>query len=144
MLIIVDNVQVNSGGDLGPFEPINSIPQAFDTGLDGGGLTTLSAFVGDGEFGATSGDYDFFSISADDGDTITIETFSNSLGTGRDRFVGLYDSSGNLLAADDGSFGFDSFLSFEVSTYTKLITHHSYPTPLLPLLPWLPLLTLFL
>ena len=75
MLIIVDNVQVNSGGDLGPFEPINSIPQAFDTGLDGGGLTTLSAFVGDGEFGATSGDYDFFSISADDGDTITIETF---------------------------------------------------------------------
>jgi hypothetical protein len=99
----------------GPFEPNDSITQAYDTGLAGEGSTTLSAVIGDGDFGNTSGDYDYFSLSADAGDSIGIETFADSLGTGLDTFVGLYDSFGTLLASDDDSgTGLNSVLNYQV------------------------------
>jgi hypothetical protein len=99
----------------GPFEPNDSITQAYDTGLSGSGSTTLSAFIGDGEFGTTSGDYDYFSLSANVGQTISINTLADSLGTGLDTFVGLYDSLGTLIASDDDSgSGLDSSLSYDV------------------------------
>jgi len=47
--------------------------------------------------------------------TIAIETFADSLGTGLDTYVGLYDSFGTLLASDDDSgTGFDSVLNYQV------------------------------
>jgi hypothetical protein len=101
--------------NLGLFEPNDSITQTYDTGLYGSGSTSLSAFIGDGEFGETTGDYDYFSLSASAGQTITIETFADLLGTGLDTVVGLYDSSGTLLASnDDNGVNLDSFLSYAV------------------------------
>ncbi len=99
-----------------PFEPNDSIGQAYDTGLSGNDSVTLSAVIGDGEFGSTSGDYDYFSLSANTGETITIETFASSLGTGLDSYVGLYNSSGTLVGSDDDSgSGLDSLLSYQVA-----------------------------
>ena len=106
---------ISGGVNIGPFEPNDSITQAYDTGLSGSGSTTLSAFIGDGEFGTTSGDYDYFSLSANAGQTISINTLADSLGTGLDTFVGLYDSLGTLIASDDDSgSGLDSSLSYDV------------------------------
>ena len=140
--LLIDNIRVSSGEEeeLDPFEPNDSISEAFDTGLNGDGSIILSAFIGDGEFGDTTGDYDFFSLSADAGDIITIETFADSLGTGLDTIVSLYDSAGNLLAEDDdGSFtSLDSFLSFEVDTDGDYYAMARGFGPSLPLDPFIP------
>jgi hypothetical protein len=108
-------LEIGTSSGLEPFEPNDSIRQAYDTGLSGNESVTLSAFVGDGEFGDTSGDYDYFSLDATVGQTITIETFADSLDTDLDTFVGLYDSFGTLLASDDDSgSGLDSLLNYQV------------------------------
>jgi hypothetical protein len=108
-------LEIGTPSGLEPFEPNDSIRQAYDTGLSGNESVTLSAFVGDGEFGDTSGDYDYFSLDATVGQTITIETFADSLDTDLDTLVGLYDSFGTLLASDDDSgSGLDSLLNYQV------------------------------
>jgi hypothetical protein len=102
--------------NLEAYEPNDSISQAYDTGISGSGSTVLSAVIGDGEFGQTSGDYDYYSLFALAGQNITVDTFSNAYGTSLNTVVGLYDSSGTLVALNDNNASsFDSSLSYNVA-----------------------------
>ncbi len=115
--LLVDNFSVVSttDADLGFFEPNDSILEATETDIFGSGSEFFSAFIGDGEFGDTSGDYDYFKLSADAGDIITIETFADVIGSDLNTIVGLFDSSGDLLTFNNnGGFGSDSLLTYEV------------------------------
>ncbi len=103
------------------FEPNDSIYSADSTGVDpllGEYSTSFSAYIGNGYYGDTSGDYDFYSLDAYSGDTITVDTYGTYSNYGTDTFVGLYDSSGTLLASNDDDFGStaDSYLSYGVSS----------------------------
>jgi hypothetical protein len=108
-------IEITDGGSGGPFEPNDAIAEATSTGLSGSGTFTGSAFIGDGLFGTTSGDYDYFHFSADAGDNISIETFATANPDTVNTVVGLYDSSGNLLVEnDDGGSDLYSALNFTV------------------------------
>jgi hypothetical protein len=98
-------------------EPDDSIGQANPTGLDGPGSVQLAGYVGDGAFGTTSGDYDFYSLKASAGQRIAA-TLVDSQGSRLDGVIALYDSAGNLLLLVDNSApGGPEFLSF-VTTKT--------------------------
>ena len=98
---------------LGPFESNDAITQATNTGLVGTGNASFSAFIGDGLYGETSGDYDWFSLSALASQTIKIDIDAQSISNSLDTVVGLYDSSGKLLALNnDYGTSLDSLLEF--------------------------------
>ncbi|MDH4056427.1 MAG: PPC domain-containing protein, partial [Gammaproteobacteria bacterium] len=64
-----------------------------------------------------SGDFDFYAVSANANDLITVEVDTFNFGGELDPIVALYDSSGNVLAFNDddpdpSEGSFDSFLSF--------------------------------
>ncbi len=95
-------------------EDDGSITLANPTGLTSGSVVTTSAEIGDGPFGATSGDYDHYSITGvAAGDLIFVDINADVLGSTLDSFVGIYDSTGTLLGtSDDDGATFDSFLTF--------------------------------
>ena len=97
------------------FEPNDSIAEAEVTPLMGTGSHTLEALIGDGAFGMTTGDYDFYKFTAAAGDTIDI-TATEILSSGLDTFIALYDMSGTELASNDDASAMttDSELSFVV------------------------------
>lgn len=98
-------------------EEDGAIPFATPTGLTGWpGSVTAAATIGDGVFGGTVGDYDWYSLfGIAAGQTITVDVDASDFGTGLDPVVGVYDSGGVLLAANDDSGGsLDSFLEFSV------------------------------
>ena len=78
-----------------------------------------NGFIGDGAFGATSGDYDFYSFTAGPGQRVTIEVNAAGLGVGTlaDSYVTLYASNGSVIGQDDnGGTGLDSRLEYTVGT----------------------------
>ncbi len=96
-------------------EEDGSIVAATATGLAAGQTVVAAGVIGDGPYAATSGDYDFYSIVAVSGQTITADIDAKVLGSGLDSYVGLYNSTGVLLAKndDDSSGGTsDSFLEY--------------------------------
>ncbi|MEO8493491.1 MAG: GEVED domain-containing protein, partial [Planctomycetota bacterium] len=94
--------------------------------LDGRGAVHIEAQIGNGAFGATSGDYDFYRIrTVEAGQLITVDTNAQTL-AGFDPLinpnplnttVGIYNVSGTLVASnlDDGETT-DSFLTYLVPT----------------------------
>ena len=101
----------NSSTDVG-----DQISTAFDTsGLltPGGNLVGLTGqTLGDGAFGATTGDFDFYRVSLLVGQQLYIEVDTDDgLGIGTsstlDSVLGIYDSSGNVVTHND-----DQFLTF--------------------------------
>jgi hypothetical protein len=96
-------------------EPNDSIGQASPTGLVGAGSVTIDSLIGDGEFGATSGDYDFYSFEAAASQSISVAV--DPLGSGLDSMIGLYDSAGNSLEmVDSGGPSDAESLSFMTQT----------------------------
>jgi hypothetical protein len=96
-------------------EDDGAIPLANPTGLVVDTPLLFTGAVGDGPFGATSGDFDHYALGTiEAGQVITIDTESIGLALPVDTVVALYDSAGFLLALndDDGS-SFDSFIEFE-------------------------------
>ena len=75
-------------------EPDGSIPRSDWIFLAPGGSQELGQFIGDGEFGADSGDFDFFMIPARAGDSIEVTAAVSQVPLD----WGLYDKQGNLLA----------------------------------------------
>ena len=98
---------------IGPFaEDDGAIPLANATGLTTGNAVIASATIGDGLFGASSGDYDFYVISGVTASQIILVDVDTPVGN-LDPVVGLYNSAGSLLAFnDDDGVSFDSFLEF--------------------------------
>ena len=84
-------------------EPNDSIGKANVTGLDISGSVTLEGVIGDGDFGGTGGDYDFFRFDAADGQKITATLDAAPLASQLDSMLVLYDGSGTALASRDGA-----------------------------------------
>jgi len=75
-------------------EPDGSIPRADWIFLPPGGSQEFGRVIGDGEFGASSGDFDFFMIPARAGDTIEVTAGISQVPLD----WGLYDKQGQLLS----------------------------------------------
>jgi hypothetical protein len=104
---------------IGPFtEDDGAIPLANDASVSTGQRVTVEAQIGDGphgSFGTGRGDFDFYAISGvKAGQIITAVITTPSLFQVLDSFLALWDSGGNLLAANDDDasrpFLLDSFL----------------------------------
>jgi pre-peptidase len=95
-------------------EDDGAIPLARPTDLIAGRAVAVSATIGDGPYGKSSGDYDWYSVNAVAGQTITVDIDARSLGSSLDSYVGLYSSAGIQLAQNDDQFGanLDSYLWF--------------------------------
>ncbi len=96
-------------------EPNDSIPQANPTGLVAEGSVIVGGHIGDREFGATSGDYDFYSFEA--GASQQIQISLDPLESALDSMIALYDSGGEVLeVVDSGSNGDIESLTFRTET----------------------------
>jgi hypothetical protein len=98
-------------------EDDGAIPLAVDTGISPtvGGITTTGT-VGDGPHGSTgtgTGDFDYYKVAARAGETLVvdIDTPTGPL----DSYVIVYDSTGEEVARNDDTDGFDSFVAFPVT-----------------------------
>jgi hypothetical protein len=104
--------------------PNQSIPEATPTGLVGPGSVQVAGDIGDGPFGTTSGDYNFYSLAAAAGQRIEA-ALVDPPGSGLDGVIVLYDSAGNLLQlVDNHAPGLGEFLSFvttKADTYYVVI-----------------------
>jgi hypothetical protein len=94
---------------------LTATPSTLVAGSSGGVISIGNN--GDGPFGPTagnsSGDFDFFSIPANTDQVIIFDVNSNIKGSGVDTVIGLYNSSGVLLASnDDDGVSRDSFIRF--------------------------------
>ncbi|MGI9242881.1 MAG: LamG-like jellyroll fold domain-containing protein [Verrucomicrobiales bacterium] len=102
-------------------EPNDSIGTATPSTLTAGSSGGVASIGnnGDGPYGPTTGDgtgdYDFFSVDANSGQIIVFDVNSNINGTAVDSLIGIYDSTGVLLASnDDDGISRDSFIQFNV------------------------------
>lgn len=102
-------------------EPNDSISTATPSTLvagEAGGILSIGN-NGDGPYGPTTGnstgDFDFFSVEANAGQTILFDINSNINGTSVDSLIGIYNSAGALVASnDDDGVSRDSFIRFTV------------------------------
>lgn len=89
----------------------DSIPSASNSGLNGPGAVVGNGTIGDGSFGNTTGDYDFYSFTAAAGQIVSIDVTASSASL--DSVVAVYDSAGNLIGINDNAgASTDSFFSF--------------------------------
>jgi Ca2+-binding RTX toxin-like protein len=105
-------------------EDDGSIQLGNATGMVAGGSdwVVVSTRIGDGSHGSAgngSGDYDHYQVSASAGQLLTVDVNAEALGSTLDTIVGIYDSTGTLLASNDDEFNnpfygatTDSFLRF--------------------------------
>ena len=120
----LDDEALNEGADevyffeviaaSGPYESNDSIAEAPDSGLSGAGSVTLSAYIGDGYYGAK--DVDLFAISVDAAATLTATVDAIAIGSSLDSYLRLFDASGTQLAFnDDVSWpDTDSYLQYDL------------------------------
>ena len=96
-------------------EDNGSIPLAADSGIRGSGRVTVSGVMGDGPFGKTTGDFDWYAVPVAAGETLSVEV----TGASRDASAGIYSATGEVLA-----FGW-SFISepafARIATYTSAV-----------------------
>jgi hypothetical protein len=114
-------------------EDNGSIPLAADTGISTfrNGATTTGT-IGDGPYGSAgtgTGDYDFYRLTADAGQAVTVRTDTP---TGPlDTVALLYDATGTLVAANDDFNGLDSLLQYTVPAagtyYAAIAGYFSVP-----------------
>jgi Ca2+-binding RTX toxin-like protein len=89
-----------------PHEDDGSITLANATGLSAGqdGAVLVRGSIGDGPHGSSgtgTGDYDFYHLEMTAGQVLTIDIAAAVLGSTLNTAVGIYDSAGNLLSAND-------------------------------------------
>ncbi|MCH7809425.1 MAG: PPC domain-containing protein, partial [Chloroflexi bacterium] len=126
-----DSFAVVTSGQPGPTstapsaEPNDSIGQANPTGLVDPGSVTIDSTIGDGNFGTTSGDFDFYSFDAAANLRITIEVNVTAVGSELDSLIILYDSSGQILqivdSAGSGSNEVLTFTTDNADTYSVAV-----------------------
>lgn len=129
----LDNEQITITSISPSTEDDGAIPLAADTGISTfrRGATTTGT-VGDGPHGSAgtgTNDYDFYKLTADAGDVITVTTATP---TGLlDTVVLLYDTAGNLLASNDDFSGLDSRLQYKAPAsgtyYAAVVGYRGIP-----------------
>lgn len=82
----------------------NETTIVFDSSLTLRQRVVATGTIGDGQFGNTTGDFDFFAIDVSQGSRLAIRVTSTvpAFQGGLDGVVAIYDRFGNLLAANDG------------------------------------------
>ena len=87
---------------VGTGEENGAIQFATQTNLASGQIVQVNSGIGDGNFGATSGDFDYFVIpNVPAGATIYGETFAGRGGSALDTILIVYDAGGNLVFANN-------------------------------------------
>ena len=102
---------------VGPFgEDDGSILLATPLAIASGSAVTFPGTIGDGPFGGTSGDFDFFELAGlSGGDEISVDMDTPFPFAALDPFVTVFNSAGTVLAFNDDAGGtLDSFLNFAV------------------------------
>lgn len=74
-------------------EDNGSIPKAAPTGIDGNDRVRVSGKVGDGPYGSTSGDFDWYAVRAAPGESLSVALPTSSV----DTVALLVDSSGTIV-----------------------------------------------
>lgn len=98
-------------------EENGAVPFATPTGLVDGGMVVASSTIGDGAYGSTTGDFDWFSLSSlAAGDVILVDVDASDIGSSLDPLVAIYDGAGNFLEINDDRNSLDSYLEFAVPT----------------------------
>ncbi|MEZ6117283.1 MAG: dockerin type I domain-containing protein [Pirellulaceae bacterium] len=105
----VDAIDVTSN-----IEDDGSILLANETGLTTGNAVRINGVIGDGPFGLTTGDYDFFAIrDVEKGEILTASIEAFYRGSALDSVVFAYNSLGELMGGNFDAFGLpDSDFSF--------------------------------
>jgi Ca2+-binding RTX toxin-like protein len=90
-------------------EDDGSIPLANPTGLatSSSDFVVVSAHIGDGPHGSAgtgAGDYDHYRFAGRAGQLLSVGASAAFFGSSLDTVIGLYDSSGTLLASNDDAF----------------------------------------
>ncbi len=90
---------------------------AIETGLTSGSTVRATGMnIGDGAFGATTGDYDWYAVrGVSAGSVISVDIDAESIGSTLDSYVTIYDSFGNVVADNDDVDGLDSALDYEAT-----------------------------
>ncbi|MDB6069803.1 MAG: hypothetical protein JWL81_974, partial [Verrucomicrobiales bacterium] len=114
-------------------EPDDSIPTAKDTGLTAGtsGIKVAFGHTGDGPYGLppgdSTGDVDFFKVSAAAGQKIFANINNAGIDPDFDSYLGIYDSAGNLLVeADDKGNTSRGYDRTSVATWTAVTAGDYY------------------
>ena len=103
-------------------EDDGDINKATETNIVSGELAVASEFIGDGPFGNSSGDYDFYAVrNVQSGSNILVDIDARDNGSSLDSYIALYDSNGVRVASNDddfsgGQFTLDSFLEYDVTS----------------------------
>ncbi len=71
--ITIDVTPIAGGPIDGPLEPDDSLLQATIVGLEGPGVAKFSAFIGDGRYGGSRGDTDYYELTIRNNETLTID-----------------------------------------------------------------------
>ena len=99
-----------TGAD-GPCESVEddgAIPVANRVDIEFGEFVQCAAVIGDGPFGDSSGDYDYYTLSAEAGDGIFASIEASTVGSPLDSFLAIFDDSGSVLATNDDFNDLDS------------------------------------
>lgn len=111
-----------------PFpEEDGSIGTASDTGLSNGAAIVIrGAVLGDGAFGATTGDFDFYAVTVDDSEPTLIVDIDTPTGD-LDPTLTVIDAAGNVGAFNDDTDGLDSYIEVKLpgaGTYYVIVSSY--------------------
>ncbi len=99
---------------VGPNESNDSLVIATDTGLNGVGTASFSGVIGDGIWNV--GDVDLFVLQANAGETIIVDIDAQSISSGLDAVVRLFDATGTQVVLNDDLDDLDSYLEYVPAT----------------------------
>ena len=107
-------------------EPNDTIPSANTTSTTPDGTIVCTGLVGNGAFGDSTGDFDFFAFDAAADNSYVVDIVVPQAATPTPATIAVYDAAGALLATidDDGSDP-NAYLSFSpeaVGTYYALVS----------------------
>ncbi len=77
------------------------------------GRRVVSAQIGDGQFGGTSGDFDFYSFTAEPGELVLFDVTTTD---GLDPIAAIYNAGGQLLLINDDEVPFSKFDPYFTTT----------------------------
>ncbi len=109
----------------GPFEPNDSMGEATDSGIVGGGSDVFTGYLGDGYYALL--DVDLFVLEAGAGATIIADINANETGSPLDAVLRIFDASGNEIAINDDTTGLDPYIELvDVSAGTYYVGVSGY------------------
>ncbi|VIO75414.1 Endo-1,3-1,4-beta-glycanase ExsH [Bradyrhizobium ivorense] len=100
--------QISQGENDGSILSANNALARFQDGA----IVQANGFIGDGPYGTTSGDFDYYVIAIPTNSTIQVDIDAYRLGSSLDPFLRLMDAAGNVVASSDDNDLNDSFFTY--------------------------------